>query len=93
MSRAEVASSHHHYEGGEFQSFAQPLNAGASGQLPTFTATREVNPETGGRFFTVSLEADGAMALTTTNKETMAYIGRCLIELAEEKGRFAHGVR
>lgn len=91
MSWNEDLSEYRTEEGREFQYFSQPLSNSES--FIHLTATREVNPETGERLFAVALLDDKGGMWGSMNKETMAHIGRCLIQLAEEQGRFAHGVR
>ena len=92
MSWNEDLSQYHTEVGNEFQYFSQSLDPSSESFL-RLIATREVNPETSERFFTVAfVDSKGGM-WGSMNKETMAHIGRCLIQLAEEQGRFAHGVR
>ena len=79
-------------EGNEFQYFSQLLTSDVV-PMPCLTATREVNLETGERIFTLALVSGDSKAWSPMNKETMAYIGRRLVQLAEEQGRFAHGVQ
>ena len=78
--------------GSEFQYFSQGLDSSADPSLGLI-ATREVNPETGKRFFTIALINGENGMWGSMNKEAMAHLGRCLIELAEERGRFAHGIQ